>query len=122
MIAKVVGSIKLSELDQVEQVFGEDAVIHRGSLKMPTVGQELLRQLGAQQLSSGGKPVIRFWSREERTGKNQSLGVCKQMIPQQVMLKPAGEVPRLGCETVDKDRIEIAPTQSPLDPICDAQR
>src|SRR5258707_264807 len=49
---------KLTELDQIQQIFEDDSMVHWAEFEMPAIIENLLVQFGVEQIEAGLQPSV----------------------------------------------------------------
>ena len=89
------GRKQRAKLDQVQNVFEDDVVIHGAAyFEMRAVAQDLLGKLCVEQPKPRLQPAFRFGGGKE-TAEHEGLGVGEQVIAQQMKFERRGKRPRL---------------------------
>ncbi len=67
--------IGLREVDEVEQVLLDEAVIHRAELEVAAVGEHLFRELPREDAEAGLAPGVSLLALEKEAGEDERVGV-----------------------------------------------
>ena len=114
------------DVQQVEQVFQRQRVVHRAALELAAIGQDLLGQFTPQNGQPAREPGLRFGTVEVQACHHQRLGVGEEVVAQQMPFEPAAQPARLRGQAVEPSRLGdttcSVSQQEPLDPVDDAQR
>jgi len=70
-------------------------MIHGTALEVSAVRENLLGQLGGEDLEALRQPGIRLLACKEQAGENQRFRIGQQMVPQEMILASPGKIPRL---------------------------
>src|SRR6185437_2106525 len=107
---------------QVEHVFKRQGVIHRTTLELAAVLQNLFARLCVQNLETPIHPPLRLRSREEQPGEDERLRIDEEMIAQQMKLESTRKPACLNRQALKALCGKHVAVKRELDPVDEAQR
>ena len=114
----------VAEVQEIQAVLQDHAVVHGAALEMTAVGQDLFGQLLGGDTQTKVQPAPGFHAVEKDPGKDQGLGVLEIVVGQQMVFDVLGEPAGLHGQAF-QPRCRKGPRtgrQEKLDPVDEPQR